>query len=431
MLWKSVKQWITTKDKREQLDNADAPLAEQKQAELVFDPHDAAFIENPYAIFDRLRRDAPVFRNHLGAWVLTRHDDVVTALADPKLVNTPAPYAVINQRNAEKYVCAEVANNTLPFIEGEQHTRLRKALLTHLRELLKQHLPDIRLIAQDILRTNGQGGRFDVFHDYATPLALTVLCRVMGFSENDKAQLKIWSDYFFYLFTSMPSQAIRQATDQALVDFRRYVETIVEQRKQMPTDDLISRLVHSEDFGVQYSERELVDNCMLIFADGIGNVDSGLTNAVYILLKHPQQLERLRADKSLISQAINECLRYESPAQFIARIASEDVLYRDQLIKKNQVVLLVLASANRDPEQFAEADQFDIERSNSNTHLSFGRGSHSCLGAYLVKWLLQGAIEALLEETSALKCSATSVEWQARLGHRWLKGLEVEFLRKR
>lgn len=419
MIWKFLKRSNTTK--LAEPDNNKV----QKFNSLEFDPDQPEFIQSPYSLFSHLRINDPLHMSKHGAWVLTRHADIVAALADHRLSNEPAFYAVLNKKNRDKYICAELANNTLPFIDGDNHKRLRTFIAPNFLFALRKTEINFDELSREVLLDLKGKLSFDLLHDFATPFSLKVLCRIFGFPETDAGVLKQWSDYFFYLFSIMPSIEIRDRTDQALQEFRTYISAKLEARKQGQGNDLISVLLRKRTTEIDFSDEELVDNCMLLFADGVGNVDSGMANMMALLMSNPDQLALLYERPELIAGAVDECLRMEAPGQFISRIASEDIEWHGKTIKKNQAVFLVLGSANRDEKVFVDADTLDIHRGNNNQALSFGKGKHGCLGAFLVRLEMQSALKVLLETYSTILLDGNELSWRKRLAHRWLESLPV------
>ncbi|HIF05832.1 MAG TPA: cytochrome P450 [Gemmatimonadetes bacterium] len=195
-------------------------------------------------------------------------------------------------------------------------------------------------------------------------------------------------------------------------------------RGSNPGPDYISELVRLNREKAILEDEQILDNLVLLLADGLGNVDKGICNAVAALLEHPDQWELLEREPELLPCAVDECLRFESPAQFIGRVAKEDLEINGQLIRKNEAVLLLLGSANRDPEQFDDPDRFDVSR-DPNPHLSFGRSRHSCIGGTLVRLQMQTALGVLLQLIPRIEVSESGLTWQPRMGHRWLSELRV------
>jgi pimeloyl-[acyl-carrier protein] synthase len=235
----------------------------------------------------------------------------------------------------------------------------------------------------------------------------------LGYPEEAAGQLKQWSSMFFYLFQQIPSTEMLQRLNKSLADFRELTREIVSERRRHPQDDLISRLIHADEGAL--SEQEIVDNSMLMAADGIENVWSGLVSAVATLLTHESELKKMRDRPELVDVAVEECLRYESPGQYQGRIALEDIQWGNKIVRRYSVVQLVFASANRDPNAFANPDRFDIQREDSSRHLAFGLGRHACRAAL-----------RMLFESRAIKLADKNLTWEARPGHRWLAEVPLE-----
>ena len=174
----------------------------------------------------------------------------------------------------------------------------------------------------------------------------------------------------------------------------------------------------------ELTDAQLVDNLMLLFADGVENVDRAIGAAAYTLLTHREALDRVRARPDLLPGAVDECLRFESPGQYIGRITREEVTYAGVTIPKNAMLLLVLGSANRDPDRFPDADRFDIDRT-PNPHLAFGRGRHSCIGGPLVEMETRIALDVLLRRFPGMELVPKRAAWIPRPGHRWIERVDV------
>lgn len=390
----------------------------------LFNPFGSDFVQNPYPVYEILRDRDPVHRTAFGFWVLTRHEHIVAALNDPRLSNAPAPYAVVNRKNRHRYVAADVANTIIPFLDPPEHTPPRRLIASEFHAHLKGRTGMIEDIAGDLLAGLRGAGEIEFLRDFATPFAVATISRFVGYPDEDADLLKGWSNWFFYLFTSIPSVEILQGVNRALTEFREYSRQIVEQRRRVPEDDLISQLLHASREGYALSERELIDNCMLIFADGVENVESGLATAVATFLQHPDQLDLMMRRPELVENAVEECLRHQPPAQFIGRIALEEIEIGARTIRQKDAVILVLASANRDPRVTTDPDRFDIGRKELR-HLSFGRGRHSCIGGSLVAKEFQIALRAIFDGSRRISLKHRDITWTARMGHRWPEALNL------
>jgi cytochrome P450 len=407
-----------------------APAPQSRAPEAPgLDLLDAAFLADPYPFYAHLRQHDPVHRARQGSWVLTRHADIKAAFADPRLGNAPAAHAVVNARNRERYACADVAAHVLPFLDKPAHTEPRRLVATAFRAALRERPPDIEAIAAALLRSLADRPVIDIIADYATPLSVRVISAMLGLPAADASDLARWAQYFFFLFAPMPTTAIRESADAGLTEFRAYLAEIVQRRRVRPGDDLISRLFSADDAEGPLSEPALIDNCMLLLADGIENVDRGFANTLLALHRHPDQFAELRAAPQVAGAAIAEGLRFDPPGQLVARIAREDLELGGHAIRKDGVVLLAVAAANRDPAIFQHPDRYDLARPESEP-LTFGRGRHSCIGAPLVRAEMQGALEILLRLTHDITVDDRNLAWEARLGHRWLKALPVSLKRR-
>lgn len=401
------------------------PAAPVEPPVLPVDPMSPEFISHPYPALAWLREHQPVHRCATGAWMITRFEDVHAAFADDRLGNEPAPHAVVNARNSQRYMCASVAEHILPFLDEPAHTLPRRAVSRTFHRYLQEAPVDIESIAANHLEPWLANREFDVLEDFATPLSLDVMMALFGLPPGDRERLQNGSHWFFYLFAIMPSDTVRQQVDAGLTDFRDYFLSQIARRRREPGNDLISVFLADKQCD-SFSDEMLADTCMLLFADGIENVDAAIANAIVLFADHPQQWRRLRRNPDLMTNAIEECLRLEAPAQFIARVAKSDLKIGGQTIEKASAVLLMLGSANRDPERFEQPEAFDISRK-PDAQIGFGRGRHSCLGARLVKSKMAAAFTVLMRNCPKLKRSRAPLVWEPRLGHRWQRHLVVTF----
>ena len=200
-------------------------------------------------------------------------------------------------------------------------------------------------------------------------------------------------------------------------------DRIAEQRIQ-PREGLIHSLLTADIEGDRLTEEEVVANCIVTMVGGQETTTNLIGNGVLALLRNPDQLQRLRADFSLIPSAVEELLRYDCPSQHTARLAPEDVVLGGKEIRKRQAVIAVMAAGNRDPERFADPDRLDITRKD-NRHLAFGWAAHFCFGAALARIEGQSAFEAILRRMPNLKLEPAVLAWRTNLGLRGLTALPV------
>jgi pimeloyl-[acyl-carrier protein] synthase len=390
----------------------------------IFNPKDPGFILDPYPTYRFLRENDPIHYSPTGYWVITRYEDVCSALNDLRFRNSPAPFAPVNRRNRDRYLAAEVASNIIAFLDPPDHMPPRRIIAASFQDYLKGKEAIISAVADEILLGLNGRNRIDFVRDFSIPFSITCMCRIIGFPENSLSRLEYWSDMFFYLFHTIPNLHVLNEVNLALEEFREATASIVRERKSKPQDDFISRLLETKHRDYSLSEQQVIDNCMLLASDAIGNVHTGLTTSLATLLRHSEQLHRMMEKPELIPAAVEECLRYESPAQHQGRIASEEIQIGGKRIKANSVVLIVLASANRDPDFVADPDRFDIERHRPR-HVSFGLGTHRCVGSKLVSIEFETALKKIFDGSRVVKLENEKLNWVARAGHRWPESLPL------
>ncbi len=386
-----------------------APDSKMEADMFPFDSSE--FYQDPYPYYQRLREKAPFYlSNSNGIWVLSRYRDVVDALSHPSLGNAPSRFSTLHDSKSNRFICANVANNIMPFLDGPRHRDQRKLLAKIFTLELKRIEPILPEIAErhvDNLTTE-----IEAVQDLGTPFAMDVICEILGIPTEDI--LRKWSNHFFYLFTQIPSAAVREQVDQSLSEFRAWLKNAFAD----VSAGLLGQLKTAINSG-DIPEAVAIDSTILFFADGLENVDSGIGNLFHVFANHPTAWAGLRENPALIDTAVSECLRYESPAQYIARTCIEDLEWKGNLFKKNTNIVLLLGSANRDPNQFDKPDLFDLTRT-PNRHVSFGLGRHSCLGGTLVELEFSAILKALTARFSKIE-SAGTIRWQKRKGHRWIE----------
>ncbi|HEV8583523.1 MAG TPA: cytochrome P450 [Methylomirabilota bacterium] len=388
---------------------------------------DPAVLANPYPLFQRLRTEDPVHWDpFLHAWVVTRYADVVTVLFKFSADRTPSPEQLAALGLPTLTPIARVMVKQMLFLDAPAHTRLRglsaHAFTPRRVAILREHIKDI---TNRLLDAAAERGGMDVIADLGAPLPAIVTAEMLGVPTEDHDQLKNWSADFAQVlgnFQHNPDHAARmlRATEGMAEYFR---ERIREQKKQ-PREGLINALLTAEIDGDRLTEEEVVANCIITMVGGQETTTNLIGNGVLSLLRHPDELARLRADLSLIPSAVEELLRYEPPSQHTARMAPEDLEMGGKRIKKRQAVIAVMAAGNRDPERFPEPDRLDLGRAD-NRHLSFGWGAHFCFGAPLARIEGQVAFEALVRRFPRIELAPGPLVWRQNLGLRGLEALPI------
>jgi cytochrome P450 len=411
--------------KQEIIDFLTKPVSRQVQED--FDPSNPDFVADPYAAYRRLREERPVHKSPLGHWVLTRFDDIRVALLNPDLANTPAPYSWLHESKRATSVGADVANNILPFQDGEVHAQARRLIASTFSAQLREDLPPLESIAQQVVDPLIARETFDVVNDFGRPFATLAIAALLGLPTSGHEKIAKWGDDFLLLLSGVQDESQKKLLENSLREFRPWCLDIVQRRKSQPLDDLISAwLAAGRDGGL--TDLQIADTAMLLVADGVENVASLVGTTVSILMQHPEVVARMQSDAAFVDDVVQECVRFESPGQYIARVAQQDVVIGGQQIRRHESVLLVLGAANRDPAVYPEADRFAPELDRAR-HLSFGRGRHTCLGAQLVPLELHAALMALLPHWNQLKLPAQVPAWRTRPGHRWLSACPMSVAR--
>jgi len=314
------------------------------------------------------------------------------------------------------------------FLDPPAHVRLRslasQAFSPRRVEVLRSHIQDITNSLLDRVQSNG---RMDVIGDLAEPLPCIVTAEMLGVPTTDHRQLKAWSQDFAEMlgnFQHNPNRAL--GILRSVEEMTRYFRSAMKEQRLRPRGGLISSLMSAEIQGDRLSEEEVIANCIVTMVGGQETTTNLIGNGILALLRHPNQLQKLRSDLSLIPNAVEELLRYESPSQHTARLAPEDTILGGKLIRKGQAAIAVMAAANRDPERFPNPDQLDIERAD-NRHVAFGWAAHFCFGAPLARIEGQIAFESILRRSPSLALQTASLTWRNNLGLRGLTALPITF----
>ena len=405
-------------------------MAQTPQVDL-FDP---TFKANPYPTYAELRSEAPVYRAELpdgrGVWLVTRYDDVVAVLKDERFAKdwrsamTPEQLAQIPPIPE---VMKPLSENMLDK-DPPDHERLRRLVSKAFTpRLIERMRPRVQEIADTLLDAVEDKGGMDLIDDYAFPLPITVIAELLGVPVEDRNRFREWSD------VAVSGDTTQEYVEKILLPhmqaFIEYLRALFEEKRENPKDDLISALVLAEEAGDKLSEDELLAMVFLLLVAGHETTVNLIGNGTLALLQNPDQLQKLKDDPSLIKPAIEELLRYDGPVETSTeRFAREDVAIGDMVIPKGQMVMVVIAAADHDPERFPEPDALDIARAD-NKHLAFGKGIHHCLGAPLARMEGQIALGTLLRRMPdlRLKGSPESLTWRPGMVLRGLKGLPVEF----
>ncbi len=390
---------------------------------------DPEVLANPYPLYHQLRSEDPVHWDpFLHAWVATRYADVIYVFQRFSANRTPTPEQLTALGLSALTPLAQVMVLQMLFLDPPAHTRVRslasKAFTARRVEVLRSHIQDI---TDSLLDAVQDKGRMDVIADLAYPLPAMVTAEMLGVPTSDWKQLTGWSADFAQVlgnFQHNPDRASRVI--RSLEEMSAYFRAAIREQRKHPREGLINALLTAEIDGDHLSEEEVVANTIVTMVGGQETTTNLIGNGILTLLRHPDQLEKLKEDLSLIPSAVEELLRYESPSQHTARLAPDDVMLGGKLIRKRQAIIAVMGAANRDPERFPDPDRLDICRQD-NRHVAFAWAGHFCFGAPLARIEGQTAFATLLRRMPDIKLEPGPIIWRENLGLRGLTALPVSF----
>lgn len=394
----------------------------------------AEFKANPFPFLATLRATDPVYRATLPdktktpVWLVTRYEDVNTLLKDERFPKNRRSALTPEQIRRLPWVppmFRPLERNMLD-LDQPDHTRLRalvhKAFTPRLVEQMRAR---VQTLADELLEGVAGRNEMDLINDYALPLPMTIITEVLGVPTSDRDKFHKWSKAVVSL--SSPNATLRVIPSVWV--FIRYLRHFFKVRRRDPRDDLATALIQAEEAGDKLSEDELLAMVFLLLIAGHETTVNLIGSGTLALLEHPDQMDKLRRDPSLIKAAIEELLRYTAPVfMSTERYAREDVTLHAVTIPRGEMTLGVIGSANRDETVFENPDALDITRE-PNKHLSFGQGIHFCLGAPLARVEAQIAINTLLCRMPdlRLKVSPNSLRWRPSMILRGLDSLPVVF----
>ena len=409
------------------------------------DPH---FMANAYDAYADLRAKGPVSRVRFAggeeeasgdgaeeqrdffgrreAFFVTNYDEVIATLLDDRFSVDPHTGMSPEQMEQQPPMPEEFRplSRSILLLDPPDHTRLRKLIqpsftgrgMEALRGSIQQIVDDFLDQAERDAAERGEAAperRMDLIEAFAYPVPVTVISDMLGIPREDRETIRGWTENLLSA-DRRRGREMDEETRAGLQEFIDYLRDLFERKRRAPTDDMISRLVHAEEDGDVLNEDEILSTVFLLFLAGHVTTVNLIGNGVVALLTHPDQLAKLKANPELARGVVEETLRYWGPVDFIGRrIAKEDVEVSGTVIPSGEQATVGLASANRDPERFANPDVFDISRADANRHVAFGKGIHVCLGAPLARVEGQVAFTTLFRRFPELRLAvpAEEVHW--------------------
>jgi cytochrome P450 len=365
-------------------------LAAVPSAEL-FGTSDLMALRDPYAVYQRMRRECPV--QPVGwmvgtTWFVTRHDDVREALRNDSLFS--------NRSNAK--AISLVMGRTIVEMDGREHLRHRNIVTPALapRALRGDFPAVVASIAHELIDRFARRGSADLVSEFSFTYPLKVFAGILGLPDEDWAQVHRWAIDLIGIARD-PARGL--AASRTLAE---YLGPFLAARRAAPTGDLISRLAHAEVEGARLSDEEVVSFLRLLVVAGAETTYHLIGSALFALLTHPEQLEEVSADRSLLPAVLDETLRWESPVQIVTRETLAPVTLSGVEVPAGTDLTLAIGSANRDETRFPDPDRFDLQRAPSD-HVAFGFGKHYCAGSRLAELEARVALDALLDRLPGLR----------------------------
>jgi cytochrome P450 len=387
---------------------------------------------DPYPHYATLREATPVHVSAIGPVVVARYDDCVPLLRDPRLGAQPEPtgvplhelFGMTETDFTARFPRFDELPNSLLGLNPPDHTRVRslvtKAFTPSTIERLRPHIVDI---ADDLL--DQIDGTVDVMEALALSLPMTVIGELLGVPRPMLEEIRPHVRVAIDLDVRRPSlERFTEAYDAGDIVATAF-GTLMAERRTSPGDDLLSHLLHIEEEGDRLTEPELLALVMLLFGAGFETTTNLIGNGLRALLLHPDQLDRLRADRSLMKTAVEEMLRWDSPVQMTGRSALEDVEVLGVTLPRGAQLMLLQGAACRDPRKYDDPDRFDVGRVGAPTPMVFGGGIHYCLGAALARAEGQVVFDRLLDRFATIEPGWTEGEPPQYRDSTILRGLEA------
>jgi cytochrome P450 len=399
---------------------------------IDYRPNDPAILSDPFPLYCRMRNEDPAhWSAALKAWVLTRYDDVKRVCLDTAGMSSDRlrPYFA-TLPSAEAARIGELVRYLtlwMVFRDPPEHTRLRRlaAKVFNVRSINALRR-DVETITGRLL--DGLQGRdgFDFIAEFAGPLPALVIMHMLGVPRGELARLKRLSDEMaLFIGSARDSPDKYRRAEAATAEMAALFRELIALRKRSPAPDLLTELVQVEDGGERLTEDELVATCLLLLFAGHETTTHHIANGLRALLRFPEELETLRAEPGLAAAAVEELLRYDGPIGAQVRIAQAPQSLHGKALKTGDRVFLLINAANRDPRAYAEPDRVDLRR-NGVPHLSFGFGTHICLGFPLARLEGQIALPAVLRRWRRLEIATPRVEWIDSMVLRGMTAMPVQ-----
>jgi cytochrome P450 len=382
-------------------------------------------------LYHQLRSLAPVHHSQIERlgrpWVITRHADAAWVAREKEFVKDGRLVDQLGGSADSLYV--RIMKRMLNFIPAPRHTRLRHLVNGGFTlRTIERLRPGVRALVGELIDAQLPNGHMDLVRDYAYRIPMAMICELLGVPLEDTHQMESWSRQVLESIDEArevtPEYEARR--DAAMLGFCEYFQSLIEARRAIPRDDLISRLVEVQRGADDLSDEDIIATAILMFQAGHDTTASLISKGMLALLRHPDQQDRLRARPELIENATEELLRYDTSVQLSVNFAMADVAYEGRTIHEGDSLIILRGAANRDPARFPDPDRLDIERVDIDHH-SFGLGAHFCLGASLARLEIQEAVGALVQRIPGMQVDLDKVVYRPSLHLHGLDSMPVHW----
>ncbi len=378
-----------------------------------------------------LREQCPVKRDPMfGAFFVSRYDDARGILTDRTMWRTAAKAEAeasivkLREQNEPQELRQEGGIRNIIFMENPDHARVRPPMQKALYTRVAKCKGDVERIVARVLDGLDTSKPVDLMEDLCVPVPVMVIARLLGIDESRFHQFREWSEGLILSLNAMRTPDQTQRYIQSALALRAFFEQEIAARRAKKHDDLINDILEAQDHGTALSDLEIRDNLIGFLVAGNLTTTDLIGNGIYLFLKHPDQLAKLKADPKLLGPAIEEVLRYEPPVDITIRVASQDMELQGCPIKTTQAMITSLPASNRDPRAYADPDAFDITRE-AKAHVSFGGGAHICIGAPLARLEAQVVFQMLFDRFPNLALVEEHVAWKPTVFFHGLQRLNV------
>jgi cytochrome P450 len=399
---------------------------------LELTPLNQAYRDDPHATLDDLRERCPVHYDAMaGSFVLSRYNDIRPIVSDNTMWRDPLhaePSAVFQRGLISPDIADQPRGETtsILMLDDPDHGRIRKPLMQALYARVAKFKPQVEAVVDQYLDAIDTSAPFDLMSGFCIPVPIDVIAQILGVAPDRLTEFRDWSEGVIQSLNPFRSDAQTAHMERASVALNDYFLALIEERRAAPRDDLISDMTRLQGEGAPLSDVELRINLSALLIGGNLTTTDLIGNAVRLLLTHPAQLAKLRADPELIGAAVEETLRVEGPVDITGRIASRDMEVGGCPVKTSQSVMMFLRAANHDPDVFENPHDFDITRER-HPHVAFGGGSHLCIGAPLARLEAKVALARLIERFPNLRLADPDAPpvWRTLPFFRGLERLEL------